>query len=104
MGLLTYATAVLRFPLCTVYHAMKHYCIRGRQLALDEADWDGPADVPPSVLNILERWTNTLIENTPVHPRERNVPFKHIIVTDASGSGFAYVHYCVELNSVKIYA
>ena len=100
MGLLLYAATILRYPVAKAYYILKFYCRLCSELALGGKQLDDLLPVWKSIEPALDDWADYCIQNTPVHPRKRDDPFQHIIVTDASAQGFGALYWCQELNKV----
>jgi hypothetical protein len=103
MGLLFFASSVLRIPVAKAYHAMKQHAQISRELIRDERRLDEKAVLwEGKAAEQLHEWTRLALENKEVTPMDLNKEYEHFMMVDASAEGVGGVCYCPELNLVRI--
>ena len=103
MGLLFYASPILRIDLSKYFRAISAYRNIAQKLQEDPTLWDtklGTSLWPSSVPNLNE-WIAEVLENKPTTPKTAEATFDTIIVVDASAWGWGAVKLSRSSGKVK---
>jgi len=90
VGLLFWSHGILEIPMYRFFPLLSFMSRVGARLTESPELWDVPAQVWPSAMEIMEEWTNIVVENRPRKVVVYSEP-EWYLCTDASRWGWGYV-------------
>lgn len=103
ISLLFYGSSTLGIRLCFFFDILRQFRRLMSDISFGTRHWDQPlGEIPASSFTELETWTNTMLRNEPrsLSFNKKDDDFTHVVITDASRTGWGALSVSIETGSV----